>query len=44
MSKTLRIGEMEETRTIIGQHIGHTQNEVMEWYVSVMALMEGLQS
>jgi hypothetical protein len=42
MSKKLRIGEMEEKRTIIGQHIGHARNEVMEGYVSVMALLEGL--
>jgi hypothetical protein len=44
MSKKLRICEMEETRTIIDQHIDHARNEVMEWYASVMPQMEVLQS
>jgi hypothetical protein len=44
MRKQLLVSEMEKARALVSEHVVYTRDEVMEWNVTVMTLMQGMDS
>jgi hypothetical protein len=43
MGQQLLVSKVEQTRALVSEYIGNTRDKIMKGYVSVMALVEGVE-